>query len=347
MLFWSVPQPAKAKIGTVGALRGFAALAVCWYHFTFGQSPRLKWTGEYGWLGVHVFFVISGFIIPYSLYQYRYELSDYLRFLGKRLVRLHPPYLASIAVAVVLSGTTITLFPHAPISYVEISLRQLLYHFFYLNDLVGKPWLNVAYWTLSIELQWYLLLGLTFPLLASRHRMMQIAGVLLMLIGYRMVPGEHIIFHSVPIFLIGVFVFQYRVGLSSVWRMLISIAAMFALMRTPIGMPVSLVSTATGLLIAFVVIENRWCHRLGEISYSLYLLHVPVGLALMAILTRLPYSGSYLAIIDLVIVFACLVVSGRFYRLVEEPSQRWSSALKMKPAKRAVEEMVPAAASAD
>jgi peptidoglycan/LPS O-acetylase OafA/YrhL len=343
-----VPQDTKVKIGTIGALRGFAAVAVCWYHFTYGQSPALKWTGQYGWLGVHVFFVISGFIIPFSLYQHRYEMRDYFRFVGKRLARLHPPYLASIAVAVTLSGVTYALFPYAHISLIQVSFGQLFWHFFYLNDLIGQPWLNVAYWTLSIELQWYLLLGLTFLLLASRRWYIQLGGALLMLLGYRLAPSEHMVFHSLPIFLIGVFVFQYRVGLSSLWRMLLSIAAMFALMKTPIGLPVAIVSSITGLLIAFIAVENRWCNRLGEVSYSLYLLHIPVGLMLLAILTRLPYSGSFLALIDTVVLAGCFAASSIFYRYVEEPSQKWSSAIKMKRARKASQEkLLPAAATAD
>jgi peptidoglycan/LPS O-acetylase OafA/YrhL len=129
--------------------------------------------------------------------------------------------------------------------------------------------------------------------------------------------------------------------------MLLSIAAMFALMKTPIGMPVAIVSSCTGLLIAFATFENRWCNRLGEISYSLYLLHIPVGLNVLSFLSRLPYSGSYLVVIDLAVVVVCLYASWLFYRWIESPSQRWSSAIKMKPAKKGVEELVPAAATAD
>jgi len=336
----------KPKIGIVGALRGFAALAVCWYHFTYGQTPWLKWTGRYGWLGVHTFFVISGFIIPFSLYQYRYAIRDYFRFMGKRLVRLHPPYLASIIVVVAIYLVTLAIFPHQPPAQLDLSLRQFVYHFFYLNDFVDKPWLNVVYWTLSIELQWYLLLGLTFPLLANRRWWVQIGGTLLMLLGFRLVPSFHVIFHSVPIFLVGIFVFQYRMGLSSVWRMLLSMAVVFAIMKTPIGMPVSIVAIATGLLIAFGTLENRWCNRLGEISYSVYLLHIPIGLNVIAFLSRMPYSGSYIAAIDVLAVVTCVAASMAFYRWIEDPSQKWSSAIKIKPVKK-VDELVPVAATAD
>ena len=129
--------------------------------------------------------------------------------------------------------------------------------------------------------------------------------------------------------------------------MLLSIATMFAIMKTPIGMPVSIVATATGLLIAFGTLENRWCNRLGEVSYSVYLLHIPIGLNVIGFLSRLPYSGSYIAVIDVIAVAAVIAASMVFYRWIEDPSQKWSSSIKMKRVKKAAPEMVPAAATAD
>src|SRR5262245_38837846 len=92
-------------------MRGLASLAVCWFHLTrFHYStpdPRafalVRRTGEYGWLGVEVFFVISGFVIPYSLYRARYRLRDFFSYLARRIVRLDPPYLAAIAVILTLA----------------------------------------------------------------------------------------------------------------------------------------------------------------------------------------------------------------------------------------------------
>lgn len=341
-----MPSNANTKIGIVGALRGFAALFVCWYHFVYGQHTFLKWSAKYGWLGVHIFFVISGFIIPYSLYQYRYSLRDYFRFMGKRLVRLHPPYLVSMALVIAL-GYAMMLIPHWNAPRPDTSLVNLASHFFYLNDFIGRPWLNVVYWTLSIELQWYLLLGLVFPLLGDRRWNRQLAGALLLILGHRLVPSEHIIFHIVPVFLIGVFVFQYRMGISSLWRALISIAAMFEIMRVPIGMPVASTSVVAGLLIAFVTLENRWMLKLGEVSYSLYLLHIPIGLRIIDFMSRLPYSGELILLIDVFAIAVCVYVSVLFYRWVEAPSQRWSSAIKIKPVPKPADDLVIATAGAD
>jgi peptidoglycan/LPS O-acetylase OafA/YrhL len=259
---------------------------------------------------------------------------------------LHPPYLASIGVVIAL-GYAMMLIPHWRAPRPDTSLISLASHFFYLNDFIGRPWLNVVYWTLSIELQWYLLLGLMFPLLAHRRWSMQVGGALLLILGHRLVPTEHIIFHIVPVFLIGVFVFQYRIRLSSAWRMLASVAAMFAIMKTPIGMPVSLVSASTGLLIAFITLENRWLLKLGEVSYSLYLLHIPIGLRVIDFMSRLPFSGELIVVIDVIAIAASLCASVLFYRWIEAPSQKWSSAIKIKPVPKPSEEMLPVTIGAD
>ena len=87
-------------IAVVNALRGLAALWVAWYHVTGLLQPEsnlLATLGRYGFMGVQVFFVVSGFVIPYALHRAHYQLPQYPRFLAKRLLRLHPPYLAVVA----------------------------------------------------------------------------------------------------------------------------------------------------------------------------------------------------------------------------------------------------------
>ena len=96
----------EKRIETVDMLRGFAALAVCWFHLTdtnaIAGSGVLEKSGRYGWLGVEIFFVISGFIIPYALHRSSYTLRHFGRFLLKRITRLDPPYIVSIVIAIIL-----------------------------------------------------------------------------------------------------------------------------------------------------------------------------------------------------------------------------------------------------
>src|ERR1700704_4918895 len=89
----------SGHLTTLDGLRGLAAFSVCWYHLT-GFSffdPWLRASGIHGSLGVEVFFVISGFIIPFALYRGKYRVRNFGRFLAKRVTRLDPPYFATIA----------------------------------------------------------------------------------------------------------------------------------------------------------------------------------------------------------------------------------------------------------
>jgi len=320
-------QAPNQRIGVINALRAFAALFVAWGHFVAGQGKYLSLSGKYGYLGVHIFFVISGFVIPWSLFRAQYVLRDYPRFLLKRNVRLYPPYLASIAVTIL--ATNFIMAPWFGLPRVDVTGPSLLAHFAYLNDLIHVPWVNVVYWTLAIEFQWYLLVGLLFPLLVTRSKLARFAGLAGMMAAYFMVGHDRLIFHSIPIFLVGVFVFQYRTQLIGLREMLGLIAVMVLAMIGPIGWIVAGVSVTTGMLIAFSTFHNRRMDRVGDVSYSLYLLHLPIGVSLLGCLSHwLPYSGSYMIVLDVVGVAASGLAAWIMYQIIEKPSQEMSSAIR-------------------
>jgi len=321
-------QAPNQRIGVINALRAFAAIFVAWGHFVAGHGKYLAFSGKYGYLGVDVFFVISGFVIPWSLYRARYTLRDYSRFLLKRNVRLYPPYVASIAITILATNFIMAPVLHFP--RVTVTAPGLLAHLTYLNGILHVPWVNVVYWTLAIEFQWYLLVGLMFPLLVTRSRFSRYAVLAGMILSCLLVGNDRLIFRSLPIFLIGVLVFQYRVNLIARREMLALIAVTVLAMLAPIGWIVACVSVATGALIAFVAFENRAMDRVGDISYSLYLLHLPIGVTLICCLARgLPYSGDYMVVLDVAGLAASGLAAWIMYHLVEKPSQEMSSAIRL------------------
>src|SRR5262245_6522000 len=89
--------PVPDRIPILDPLRGIAAGGVAWYHLTnLLDLPEgwIKGSGAHGFLGVEIFFVISGFVIPYSMIRGGYRVrSDWGRFIAKRILRLDPPYL--------------------------------------------------------------------------------------------------------------------------------------------------------------------------------------------------------------------------------------------------------------
>ena len=125
----------QPRIALIDQMRGLAALSVAWFHLTntYGES-WVRALGAYGWLGVEVFFVISGFVIPYSIWTSRelYRLKAYPAFIAKRLMRLEPPYLLSIALVLVLwhASALMPMFQGIP---PATEIGQIAAHLFYLT----------------------------------------------------------------------------------------------------------------------------------------------------------------------------------------------------------------------
>lgn len=166
----------QPRIAAIDAVRGLASLAVCWFHLTAFHYPSpdqpvyqaIRATGTFGWLGVEMFFVISGFVIPYSLHRAGYSLASYPRFIARRLVRLDPPYLATIALLLALAYAHAWYAGRPPeIEEAPITAARVLLHLGYLNMFSQYPWLNPAFWTLAIEVQFYAFGGLAFPVIVS------------------------------------------------------------------------------------------------------------------------------------------------------------------------------------
>jgi peptidoglycan/LPS O-acetylase OafA/YrhL len=212
---------------------------------------------------------------------------------------------------------------------IHVGGRQLFYHLVFLNDIAGVPWVNVVYWTLAIEWQWYILAALFFGLIVSRNAFLRFCPVAAAMLSYFLIPNDRMIFHTLPIFLIGVFVFQYKARLIGRGRLLALIAAMLWAMRWPTGWVVALIAVATGLLIAFVSFRHPIADLLGDVSYSVYLLHLPIGVSFISWLSHLlPFSGSYIAVIDCVGLAASIGAATVLYRWIEKPAQVWSSQVR-------------------
>jgi peptidoglycan/LPS O-acetylase OafA/YrhL len=80
----------RDRLLAVEYTRGMAAVMVMWFHFTYLLPDGwLRMSGLYGYLGVDVFFAISGFIIPCAMDRRDYRIGrDSLAFVARRVVRL-------------------------------------------------------------------------------------------------------------------------------------------------------------------------------------------------------------------------------------------------------------------
>ena len=149
-------------IKVLNPLRAIAALGVCLVHFGglgLFENAQISNIFSSGQLGVYIFFVISGFIIPFSLYNSNYKSCDFFKYIFRRSVRIDPPYFMAIALTLLLAYL-VTIRPGYKGDIFHFDFLQLLAHITYTVPLTSYGWYNHVFWTLCIEFQYYILIGL-------------------------------------------------------------------------------------------------------------------------------------------------------------------------------------------
>lgn len=143
-----------AQIASLTGLRAIAAGMVFFYHWLF-DTPQ-SWSlipraiVAHGYLGVAIFFALSGFLITV---RYKDALRErrisYGHYLLKRFVRIYPLYLFVFLVFVALPGRPLGFAPDSPLRYfVGLTLTQAFFPPLYLSGVSTA-------WTLTIEELFY------------------------------------------------------------------------------------------------------------------------------------------------------------------------------------------------
>lgn len=328
-----LPAPDQSHVASLDLLRAIAILAVCWFHFTNGREEFLpdgwlKSVGAFGWLGVQMFFVVSGFVIPWSLHRGGYHLHCYGRFILKRLARLDPPYLLSV-VLVLLLGYLSTLSPLYRGNPFVLDWGQIALHLGYLNVFFqDKPWLNNVFWTLAIEFEFYLLIGLIYPLLASRSAAVRRVCLAAFTLTCLLVADINHLLHHAPIFALGIVAFQRKANLIGPRECVVA-TVLIALATGSLTRPIYLAASLPAMAVILYGTQTPPLFRFfGLISYSLYLLHVPLGMRVINL--SLNWQRSIWESLGLIgLAFAVSTVGAYlFYRFVERASQALSSRIK-------------------
>lgn len=184
------------------------------------------------------------------------------------------------------------------------------------------------FWTLAIELQYYLLVGLLFPLLGST-RVLWRTLTLVGLTGVSFISSdEQWLLHWLPIFLMGIVTFQWRTGLVIRRIYLAWIAGLTAACLYQHGVVIASASSVTALLIAFWDAPHHpLADFFGCISYSLYLVHLPVGYRALNLGGRFAHNDVERFVVLLFALGVGVVIAWGMYLFVERPSQRWSATI--------------------
>jgi peptidoglycan/LPS O-acetylase OafA/YrhL len=320
----------------INLLRGIAAAMVAVYHFfwfsgndgpLFLEGGTIRNLSSFGATGVYLFFVISCVVIPWSMYHGDYQISKVFKFLAKRLLRLEPPYIASIIL--------ITLFGiYWSIKWTgtwHLNIPQLLLHIGYLIPFTGGKyeWINIIYWTLAIEFTYYIVLSLLFPLLNHNNRFARYSVLLLFLAGPALSMDAAFLPLFMPCFLLGFILFLFYTERMNKWEMLVwAVAALTVIAFT--RKPDVVAASAIGFFgIWLLRSDTKIGNGLGAISYSLYLIHGLTGNNYLAFFSSsndtLPVKFMHVAI---AFVFS-LVSAIIFWYFVERISKKWSQRITL------------------
>jgi peptidoglycan/LPS O-acetylase OafA/YrhL len=353
-------------IDSLTGVRGVAALWVALLHGShyvpiepvLGRAVT-NWVTS-GWLGVDLFFVLSGFVIAY-VHQVdfpRWDGPRYWRFLKLRLSRIYPAHLAAtlLLVPLVLAATSFSLYEFTPETRAEYTWPKLLYSVTLLNgwgfpDSVG--W-NTPSWSVGSEWFAYLI----FPVLAlaiGRVNSPFAHGALILAVFATMI-GVSIAVRDGETYMPGLSLTLLRVGSGfligcatyNIHRCLragpvfdaLALAAALAIVALgAAGLPHFydfLMIAAFAVLIlglslargpAATLFSSAPAVYLGRISYSIYLIHLTVLMVVNQVLQRvLPAdlgASAHLAIFALVYFAGFLAGGHLLYTWVEEPARTY------------------------
>lgn len=302
--------------------------------FYFWDAPWFdKAILDAGQIGVSVFFVISGFVLPLSL-QRSYRFQDFPRFLARRFVRIEPTYLASMVVAIAWVWTVTRLAPNA--TPWQFDLGQIGAHLMYLVPFTDYKWVNEVYWTLAIEFQFYLFIGAFFTIFRrTANTNLILAGVLILLFSAVTFLAEFCkpiqIIHYAPYF--GMGMLAWLVCCYPVAKVLhVVLLSALVLIGSFVGLSIS--NLLFGALAFFLILywkpkKSPW-RFFGTISYSLYVIHPPIvalehiiGLRLVGTVIK-----PFLFILPLGTMAVCIGAAWVLYKLVEEPTMRLSKKIR-------------------
>ncbi|MFJ1867854.1 acyltransferase family protein [Streptomyces sp. NPDC088097] len=302
----SRPHPGSAvrpRLRVLDGLRILAAVLVLVHHYTRRElwgGDAFGWltmVGRYSWMGVELFFMISGFVICMSAWGR--PLGGYLR---SRIIRLAPAYWFCVLVTMgVLLATGKPFGGHGP------GLSQILTNLTMVQTPLGSQPLDPSYWTLWSEVRFYLIFavvawsGLTYRKVMNFCWIWTVASLL--------APGSGLPVLDVlanpdysPLFISGVcFYLIRREGprVGETWALL---AFSWLLMQrwlndivqwnTVKGDRLSWEMCLAVITLCYVVmaavalgwldrIDWRWLSTAGAVSYPLYLLHQQIGVTLL------------------------------------------------------------------
>ena len=353
-----------SRNGLIDCAKGLACIAIVWHHLAFyGPMSEvahpaipevLDWLYEYARMAVQVFLVLGGYLAAASLAPLgRAQFGAPWPKIGKRFVRLVVPYAVALVITIVVSAAIRPWFDHESVS-ADPDLWQLLAHALLLQNIVGEESLSAGVWYVSIDFQLFALATLLFaamraaaaplqrwwPWAATAAQVVVVAGVVASLYGFNRDADWDVW----ALYFFG----AYGLGMMAFWAVqaekrstaLNWCLLMAALVLSALELQWRDRIALAGVTALLLVVAMRWqgsrqwqgiapLRWLGQISYSVFLIHFSVCLLVNAVETYFWPDSMLAAMLGMVLAFALSVAAGYLlYRKVERHVPSWHEALR-------------------
>ena len=329
----------------IDLLRFLAALSVLFFHYTFCGYAAANMTvlsfnhlgsfTRYGYLGFHLFFMISGFVILLSAYN-----KTGLDFIISRMLRLYPAYWFCVTL------TFITILVLGGSRY-QASISQYLVNLTMIQKFLKTTSIDPVYWTLMVELKFYFIIFILIYL-KQLHRINLFlglwVGLSLIMTRYNIKYLNALLIPEYSCYFIAgsCFYLLYRERNIIYYSTLIFITYLLALHNAFIVLPpmgkyynVEFNSMIISLYIScfyiiFYLISFGMTSKLnskhylffGSLTYPLYLIHQIIGFMLFNYLFT--YLNKYLILLSVTSIM--LLIAYAINKLIEK---RYSNKFKL------------------
>lgn len=312
---------------SIHSIRGISVVLVLLYHvfifqhetkFILEESDFKEILKDIFILGMPLLFFISGFVLLNSTYNLKVSVISIGKAFLKRLLRIQIPIFLNI-----LISWAILLFFNFFFDWrLDTDLfypERFFANLFFYAPFTNYGWYNVVYWTMTIEIQFYILFFLIVPFIKEKSLLIFIT--ILILSVSSIYPDIHFIFHYFPLFALGMLLSLYLSAKISFYLYLFGFFFIicFGYANLEINWMIS-VSLAS-LFCVFLNFKNKIIDFYAKISFSLYLSQ---GYTAVLFLTIAPFSGDSPFSIKLLFALLAFAIATLgawvFYIIIEKPS---------------------------
>jgi peptidoglycan/LPS O-acetylase OafA/YrhL len=356
-----IEQPSKKRFLFIDGLRGAAALLVTFYHLYAGGAVKQVLTGIMpapidsvlvnGWIGVEVFFVVSGFVIAHSLRSNSMNFVVIGNFFWRRFIRLAPPYWIAIFLNTLINyGSNFLLISRkVPMP----GANEVLVNMLFLQELLGVSGILVVAWTLCLEVQFYAVFTVQKATLQVLHSTTgRISKAFLIVFVPLAMLSTALKTNLINLPIQGLFLsdwYAFFAGILLYWTLekqyknIVYVFYSYLALLTIILIFHPNLAVAVTVGITFIIyavgkldhlhdwLNNDWIQYFGKISYSLYLMHVIVGARVINIgyrfLSNAPITAIFLFFLGLI---SSILASHLLYLYIEKPTVKLGQRFKLK-----------------